>query len=386
MGTSSGPASVASGRRWRASPGPKTSVRSTHVACTPASSKHPCSHGALRALGQPEAAAPAVAEARAVRLDAGAHLQAHARVGGQQRQHRVRRRAGPRREGRQRGRAGRPAGARSATRVLARRALELGRHGGVVGRLDVERVRGRAHVAQEGAAALERARRLELVAQHRRQRERERRARLAARRAAAGRRSRSPPTATPRRTATSRSPRRRADGSAGRWPGGPRSWLQHGHEVQRAIEVALGPQGEVARGDGGHEAVVERLGQPQRGMDPIPARRAAPARGRAAGARGTGRRARPSRSAPRTARGTPRRGTRAGATGCPSARRPSGASVRTLGVDTYAVPPARSMPLTFSSTPSGSWTCSIVCRKTTASHGSEYVSTMLRTKRRLGAR
>ena len=40
----------------------------------------------VRALRQPEAAAPAVAEARAVRLDPGAHLQAHAGVGGQQRQ------------------------------------------------------------------------------------------------------------------------------------------------------------------------------------------------------------------------------------------------------------------------------------------------------------
>jgi hypothetical protein len=92
---------------------------------------------------------PAVAEARAVRVDAGAHLQAHARVGGQQRQDRVRRGARPRRERRQRAQqvVRQPL---ERARVLARRALELGRHGGVVGRLHVERVRGRAHVAQEG--------------------------------------------------------------------------------------------------------------------------------------------------------------------------------------------------------------------------------------------
>ena len=85
----------------------------------------------------------------------------------------MRRGAGPRRERRERGQEV-VRQALQRDRVLAGRALELGRHGGVVGRLDVERVRRRAHVAQERAAALESAGRLELVAQHRRQRERDR--------------------------------------------------------------------------------------------------------------------------------------------------------------------------------------------------------------------
>ncbi len=66
--------------------------------------------------------------------------------------------------------------------------------------------------------ALLHAGRLELVAQHRRERERQRRAARRAARAAAGSCRRSPPTATPRRTATCRSPRRRACACAARSP------------------------------------------------------------------------------------------------------------------------------------------------------------------------
>src|SRR5512144_682901 len=46
------------------------------------------------------------------------------------------------------------------------------------------------------------------------------------------------------------------------------------HEVQRGVEVgtvALGAQLEVALGDGGGEAVVEALGDPERRVDVVPA-------------------------------------------------------------------------------------------------------------------
>ena len=49
---------------------------------------------------------------------------------------------------------------------------------------------------------------------------------------------------------------------------------------------------------------------------------------------------------------------------------PGGASVSRLGVDTYAAPPGRSMSRKWRSTASGSSTCSIVWRNTTASQGS----------------
>ena len=53
-------------------------------------------------------------------------------------------------------------------------------------------------------------------------------------------------------------------------PGGARSRSQHGEEVQRAVEVARA-QGEVADGDRRREAVVERLREPQRLVDAVPA-------------------------------------------------------------------------------------------------------------------
>ena len=239
--------------------------------------QHACSHGACAHSGsQKPPCQPSPKRARCD-VDAGADLQAQAGVGGQQRQDRVRRRAGPRRERREGGqevvrqalerRAAYSPAARSSSAATAR----------VARRLDVERVRRGPHVAQEGPAALESARRLELVAQHRRQRERHRRARVAARRAAAGRRWRSPPTATPRRTATSRSPPRREDASAGRWRGGRAHGRSTATKSSARSRSRSAAQGEVARGDRGHEAVVERLGQPQRGVDRSHPR-AAPAR------------------------------------------------------------------------------------------------------------
>jgi hypothetical protein len=49
---------------------------------------------------------------------------------------------------------------------------------------------------------------------------------------------------------------------------------------------------------------------------------------------------------------------------------PAGASVRTFGVDSTTRPPGPVSALKRSSTSSGLRTCSIVCRKTTASAGS----------------
>ncbi len=70
-------------------------VSSTHVARTPASSKQRLQVRGVRALGQPEATLPVLAEARAVSVDAGLDLGPHARIGGEQRQHRMRGRGGP---------------------------------------------------------------------------------------------------------------------------------------------------------------------------------------------------------------------------------------------------------------------------------------------------
>src|ERR1700737_2813820 len=62
-------------------------------------------------------------------------------------------------------------------------------------------------------------------------------------RAAADSYRRSPPTATPRRTATCRTPRRRACAYAGRWP---------------------------ARRDRGREALIEALGEPEARVQRVP--------------------------------------------------------------------------------------------------------------------
>ena len=72
--------------------------------------------------------------------------------------------------------------------------------------------------------------------------------------------------------------------------------------------------------------------------------------------------------------------------GLPDFSAPSGASVSTLGVDTYTAgaPLSAVSALKRSRISSGFWTCSIVCRKTTASAGSAKVSTRSRAKRTLG--
>ena len=82
------------------------------------------------ALGQPEAAAPALApEARAVSLDAGLDLRAHAGVGGEQRQHGVRGRGGPLRVRRERPQQVAAAAGEALERplVVAPRAFDLAR-------------------------------------------------------------------------------------------------------------------------------------------------------------------------------------------------------------------------------------------------------------------
>ena len=126
-------------------------------------------------------------------------------------------------------------------------------------------------------------------------------------------------------------------------------------------------QREVAHRDRRRESVVERLREPQPAVDGSqPACSIAHWWARSLRAWKS-----PSRSTCRSGAGTaprtPPGGTRARATGCPSARRPSGASVSTFGVDTYATPPGPICSRIASSTASGSWTCSIVCRNTTQS-------------------
>src|SRR4051794_27704586 len=81
-----------------------------------------------------------------------------------------------------------------------------------------------------------------------------------------------PPTPIPRRTATHLSPPRRACANAGRSPP-RRSRAQPGEQVECALERAglRRKQREVAHGDRGREAVVERLRDPQAGVDAVPA-------------------------------------------------------------------------------------------------------------------
>jgi hypothetical protein len=141
--------------------------------------------GSVRALGQPEAAGPLAAlRAAAEGLDPGPYLQPHAGVGGAQRQHRVRGRRRPRRPRHQRPEhvAAERVEARGRARVVGAGALHLvGQH--VLAALaqggDVERVRPRTHIAQEGeearAGGTVVAERLELVAEDRRDRQRQRR-------------------------------------------------------------------------------------------------------------------------------------------------------------------------------------------------------------------
>ena len=133
----------------------------------------------VRAFGQPEAAGP-VAEATAMRRHAGLHLQRRAGVGGQQWQDRMRGGRRPRHVRRERleQAAGQPLQAVGGGRVLGGRALELGDEqigAPLAHQHDVAPVGLGANVAQERQAALGDARGLELIAQHRRQRQRDRR-------------------------------------------------------------------------------------------------------------------------------------------------------------------------------------------------------------------
>ncbi len=129
--------------------------------------------GRVRALGQPQSARPALPEACPVGLDPRAELEAHAGLGGQQRQHGVGGCRRPGGEGRQSAEQIAAQGLQhvGGVGVLPGGALQLGGHRRVFRGLDVQRVGGGTHLAQEGQAALYRTRRLELVAQDRCERE-----------------------------------------------------------------------------------------------------------------------------------------------------------------------------------------------------------------------
>ena len=247
------------GRCPRRSPGPRatavTSVQSTHVMCTPASSSSSSSHGACAHSGsqKPPSQAPKRRRCDAIPVSSCSRTPASVASSGSTAwvaalvQRDVRGEGGDQ--------------VAAALERLRRGLVPRGRVRDLPGRLRVlgrvEPVRRGPHLAQERQAALERARRLELVGEHRGDRERDlaRDARRA-RPAAAGSWSRSPPTATPRRTATSRSPRRRACGCAGRCSAA--SWAQHGEQVEARVQAGAA-QREVARADRRREAVVERL-------------------------------------------------------------------------------------------------------------------------------
>ena len=177
--------------------------------------------GSVSAFGQPEAAVP-VAEPVPVRLDPDAQLQVDRLV---ERPAAAGSRGWPRRS---RSRGGRVPEQRRSLRFESLRVCRRRRAYSAAERsssataaclslrladLDVEAVRLGTDLLEEPNAALDRARRLELVAQHRRQRQREllparapgrsRRTRAAAARSWLPR----PPKATPRRRARCQSPR-----------------------------------------------------------------------------------------------------------------------------------------------------------------------------------
>ena len=145
---------------------------------------------------------------------------------------------------------------------------------------------------------------------------------------------------------------------------------QHSQEVERLVEVALRlvAEGEVRRGDRRGEAVVEGLRESASPCARGPSRGRARPRAPGACAHGRRRRVVPPRSAAPGAPGTRLPCTRAGATGSRTSRRPrERASGGSASRRRRAAPPRRSRAR---SAP-GSWMCSIVWRKTTASHGSE---------------
>jgi hypothetical protein len=137
----------------------------------------------VRALRQPEAAAPAAGKARAVRGDPRLDLQPQRGRAGEQRQHGVSRGGGPLRVGRERCEQLPPApleAAQSAL-VLSPRAFELARERlvtAVAQAPDVFLVGAAADVVDEAREALADSRCFELVAEHGRERERQRSAAL----------------------------------------------------------------------------------------------------------------------------------------------------------------------------------------------------------------
>ena len=225
------PASAAGAARPR-------SVKSTHAACTPASSSSSSSHGSYAHSGShsPPPQAPKRARCAAIPVSSCRRTPASVASSGSTAcvaaDVQVTCGANARDE------VAAPLERVRRARVARRRALEHRRDVGLAARGRARWVSARTS-RRNAQAALERAGRLELVGEHGRERQRDcARARRRARRAAAGRRSRSPPTATPRRTATSRSPRRRACACGGRSPARRGSWPQHGQQVERAVEVA----------------------------------------------------------------------------------------------------------------------------------------------------
>ena len=168
--------------------------------------------------------------------------------------------------------------ASAASRVALRRVRDVE---AVVG---VERVRGGTDVAQELEAALHRARRLELVGEHRRDAQRDL-ARVAVehvQQRQVGGRDRLPQPLLAER------PRAEAldVGHVG-----VQDELHGRSTASRSSERSSPPRRSVKslRGDRRREALVERARDVQRGVHAIPARPSAPARARAACGRGRGR-------------------------------------------------------------------------------------------------
>ena len=153
---------------------PSTSVRSTQTACTPASSSSGSSHGACPHSGsqKPPSQCPKRSRCEAMPAPTWSRTPAAVASSGSTAwvADEVQLTCGANAPTRSPPRASKRSAARAYRR---RRALELARHRGVVGRRDVAPVRLRPDLAQEGEEALGHAAGLELVAQHRGQRERD---------------------------------------------------------------------------------------------------------------------------------------------------------------------------------------------------------------------
>ena len=188
IGTSSGAGGGAPAAAGARRAGPRTSVRSTHVGVDAGLLEQRVQPRRVRALGQPEAAAPSAPQrARGGRRCPVAQLQPDAGVGGEQRQHGVgRRRSSTPRAARARASRSPPErveARRRRARSRRARALELG---GDRARPPLARPRRRARAIGARSVAQERAKRSATPgasswsAEHRRERERDgaRRARV----------------------------------------------------------------------------------------------------------------------------------------------------------------------------------------------------------------